>query len=313
MISTIMLTNCTSRKRYEAAADMCGRSIDVGTIQEIADEWLARLPKSGTVAPADLYAGRSIQIARRAADTLSAHLYVLSAGYGLVGAGDRLTPYNLTVSGETPDNVVARSTDGTAQKWWAAIRGRGARLDRLKAQNCILAALSSHYLDMIADDLEEIARRDQARLVLFVAESNARHLPAHLRDLVMPYGRSLDSANSPVRGTGTDAVQRQMLHFASSVMPTLPKRWTVQKARVEVTAFASKRTPEARRQGTSATDDEVLLHIREARSLGLKSWTAALRFLRNEQNVACAQDRFITLFNAPADAMGYACLTRAAS
>lgn len=300
MISTIMLTNCTSRKRYDAAAELCGRSIAEGTIQEIADEWISRLPTKGSVTAADLYAGRSFQIAQRAASAISADLFVLSAGFGLVGTDDRLTPYNLTVSGETPDNVVARSSDGTARKWWDAIRDRGDRLNRLNAGHCVLAALSEHYLYMVADDLEEIASRGQVRLILFVADSNTKRLPEHLRKLVMPYGRSLDDVESPIRGTGTDAVQRQMLHFASAVLPVLPKRWSVEKAGSEVAAFASERRRQVRRQGVPATDIEVLAYIREARALGLKSWTAALRFLRHEQHVACAQDRFIALFNAQA-------------
>jgi hypothetical protein len=300
MISTMMLTNCTSRKRHEARADLCGRAIPGGTIKDIADEWLSRLPAAGSVTPADLYAGRSFQIAQRAADRANAQLHVLSAGFGLVAASDRITPYNLTVSGDTPDNVVARSTDGTARKWWQAIRERCGGLDRLNAERCVLAALSAHYLDMIAEDLEKVARRDKVRLLLFVSDGNARRLPALLKDVVMPYRGSLEGPDSPVRGTGTDAVQRQLLHFATTIMPTLPKRWTIEMARAEVGAFARKCAPQARSQGASATDVEVLDHIEEAQALGHRTWTAALRFLRRERCVACAQDRFIVLFNMAA-------------
>lgn len=178
---------CTSRKRSRPAPGLQLRELD-GPIQQRAAEWTNRLESAHcTVAALDLYTGNSWHVARDLRRTLGDDclLWALSAGFGLLGAGDDIAPYGATLTGGHADSVVRRSdrggASGVARTWWGALcdwpgpsprtslHRAIASVARERPNDLFVVCAGRSYVDAVADDLALAASRLSVpeRLVIF--------------------------------------------------------------------------------------------------------------------------------------------------
>ena len=296
---TIVITNCTNRKRATAGKPISLRRFSLGTLKEVADSWRSRVEKaSSKLAATEMYVGRSFNDAVTVAEELQGKLFVVSAGLGLLSATKRIPAYNLTVSGgHGAINVHLAKLGATIQDWWTAInRGRCDPVSRLVVQSkadLVLIALPANYLHMIAGDISAFPRRTISRLRIFTSPAGIAALPAELTNAVMPYDERLEG--SPFAGTRNDFAQRAMRHFVSQLKAhTLDLTAARRKVQRALRHYKVPTIPARVRK----SDDELI-------ALLWKSWqrydgnsTRLLRFLRDEALVSCEQSRFRGLWKS---------------
>lgn len=298
MTGTAVITNCTSKKRFAPDSRLRARTLPPCSVDGLSREWTSRRMEANAVPARDLYAGRSFSLAKRAAHHCRASLFAVSAGYGLISADDEIPSYSVTVSGDSEDNVLTIAGGAKSSSWWKALPPMRLSIADMADMDLIMVALPAEYLAMIEEDLEELRRSMCGTLLIFACPGAARRLSDGLAKHVMPYGDALEGSESPVRGTGTDAAQRRLLHFATHLAPANMVRTSLEMARRSVAAFAEATAHRERKVGRPASDDEIIAIIGQIRSIKIKSWTAALRHVRSERGIACSQSRFQALFQS---------------
>lgn len=268
---------------------------------DLETAWLERLGVLPTACEAgDLYQGRGFNRVRTVARRTGAHLYVISAGLGLVSADTSVPTYGLSVSGLGRDSIQSRvigAFDPAA--WWHAI-SRGPysallneKLDR-RRDGVFVVALTIPYARLLADALARVEQSIVHRLRL-IGASLTTHLPKHLHLSVMPYD---DRLNGIVRGARVDFAQRAAQHFIEQCLPVLPNGDTAAHAAWVSNALSkhSKAPPVSRpRASDEAIMSVITRHLGSGRNAG-----TLLRVLRDEEGVACEQSRFFRLYRLAA-------------
>lgn len=298
MLRSAVVTNCTSKKRFAAAPRQMARTMERSDVRGLSRDWCSRRMDEGAVAARDLYQGRSFKIAERSAEQAGASLFAVSAGYGLISADDLIPPYSVTVSGDSEDNVLTMAGGAKASAWWEALEPLTSTIANLAEFDLVMLALPAAYLLMIESELESLRHTMRGTLLIFACPGSAQQLRPELAANVMPYGNSLESSGSPIRGTGADAAQRRLFHFTSNLAPALGAEFSLSEARQAVEGFAQALLAPARQPGRSVSDSDVLDLISRLRADGVTSWTAALRNLRSVRGIACSQARFQALFQS---------------
>lgn len=292
----LILTTCTNRKRYDHSPALSARALPFGSLQDVSDEWKARVSAAPRVASAgDLYCGRSFSEASAAANEIGAQLCVVSAGLGFLTAQQPVPSYNLTVSRGTSDCVLDCITpSASAAKWWATLVDQDVVGGTLCASDgLILIAVGPAYLKMLVPILSSLPEETISRLRIF-AGPDISMLSERLVAQTLPYDDRLDGPDSPIRGTKGDFVSRALHHFTKTVMdhhPTAP----VAKQAKQVEELSEHWARPNVRPGARRSDTEIkgLLRQHWDRTGGLS--TKLLRVLRDELAVACEQKRFSRL------------------
>jgi hypothetical protein len=301
---TIVITACTGRKRLPPAQGLRARDLAVGALEHVAQDWLGRLGAADAVAPAsELYSGRGFGESVSAAQAIRAPLFVVSAGIGLISAEIAIPSYGLTVTSESPDNILRTIQPGSsASAWWSQIASRSTRSERFAAVaksyagGLILLALPSLYLSMVEEGVLELPRDVQVRLRFFGLGIRDRIDP-RLKPFVMPYDERLQDSASRFRGTRSDFAPRALRHFAEVVLAEDPHgsadrhRAAVMKA---LAAWSEPSAPKRPRVG----DEQVKALIRKHWADVSGQSSRMLRVLRDDLSVACEQGRFRALFQA---------------
>ncbi len=297
---TFVITSCTNRKRRPVSPQLRMMSLASARLDEVARDWGRRLEnESERFLASEIYGGRSFQEARTAATAINAQLLVVSAGLGLVDAGQRVPPYACTVLVDAEDSVRARVVDGfEIPKWWKALRATSpfARPleDRLSGQSgLILAALSDAYLDMLADELVALPQKLLGRLRIFTRAPEARILQA-LRPFVMPYDDRLDGPDSHMRGTRSDFAARALRHYVDLGLGRSEATSTDKDADVIRAAISTWQFP-AKFERKRLDDAAIILLLEEHWDHAGGSGTKLLRYFRDELDIACEQSRFAGL------------------
>jgi hypothetical protein len=239
----------------------------------------------------DLYAGRGLIEARRAAENVGGRLIIISAGLGLVAGETAVPAYSLTTISGDPDDIRLKTASGRPD-WWEAIQRASpfATPDPRDSDGMILAAVSSAYLDMIGTEWSQWSDADLARLRLF-SKSPPRDAARRLRSAWMPYDDRLDAIVG-LAGTQGDFAQRAMRHFATEI------RSGSQEADAAAVLHALAPLPRRARPANRRRDDaEIKGVIREEWTRARGQSAAMLRHLRDTLGLACEQGRFRTLFN----------------
>lgn len=274
-----------------------------------AAEWTSRLESARrTVAALDLYTGNSWYVARDLRNTLGNDclLWVLSAGFGLLGADDDIAPYGATLAGGHADSVVRRTDPDGASRvtrtWWGALcdwRGPNSQTNRHREIASVAAerpadlfvvCAGRSYVDAMADDLALAASRLAApeRLIIF---GSGECPDGRLR-------RSWVRVPTRVRLAVGGALNSLYVRVARhTLVGDDPSHADVRGAQALVDRLAAsvERPPEVRRE--RASDEEIADWIkRELLDEKHISKSAALRKLRTGGR-ACEQNRFGHLFD----------------
>jgi hypothetical protein len=286
-----ILTICSSRKSRPAPVAATPKLVPFGSQHEVAQKWVEGLSNQPAQLRArELYAGRAFQLARQVSSTTGAPLFVISAGLGLVSAEANVPSYGLTVSGAGPESVRSRISGAFSEKLWfeAVLAGPfSTRLESVfdETDGLVLVALTRPYARMAGDVLGRLGPEAE-RLRLFGA-GLCDVLPRALSKYVMPYDARLEAI---LPGTRADFSQRALMDFASCIVPLGEHELCMHSAAVRrrLAGFAAPVAPIRAR----LTDREILALMRARIANGEDT---SLRWLRDKENVACEQGRFVRL------------------
>jgi hypothetical protein len=298
----IVITSCTSRKKKAGTVLTLENADTAGSLKVLAKKWQQQVQAASQGhlhAAAELYGGRSITEAKRAADSLSAPLHIVSAAHGLLRADDSIPSYDVTVT-PAPGNPLHRCLlrlGRSPADWWPALIeafGEQRSLAGLVArspESLVLLAVPSIYLILLSEELADLSDDVVSRLRVLTSSHGASTLPARLQSAVMPYDDRLEGL-AAYSGTRSDFPQRALRHFvtvlAGHKMPLETARQQVHEA---MCALQKPVLPERQRK----TDDEIIALLRQNWKRLNGSATALLRYLRDDALVSCEQSRFRSL------------------
>ena len=305
-----LVVACADRKRASAGSPARLGTVAAASSAERCAAWWRLLNSVPARTPArDLYVGDHWSIAkdlpncaRRAG--YEPHLWVASAGYGLVTEDAVLASYSATFSVDSPDSVVSAHPDAreASQQWWSHLAQRRLRgedqprfltelAERATPGAVLMLVASPAYVVAMERDLERIATRG-ARVRLMLVTSNPGPEAVGLRESWIP----------------TTATLRMSLGGALTSLHTRVARWLLEKispaemnaetARRHIERLASCAPELPTIQRTQADDDQIRKFIRQSirRDAGT-SYTRLLREYRTSGH-ACEQSRFRALFVA---------------
>ncbi|MGQ0507885.1 MAG: hypothetical protein ACT4TC_21495 [Myxococcaceae bacterium] len=296
-----IITQCTDRKKAAVPVQLQMRRYRQRDLDARASAWARALSECDSrVRARDLYAGEhwtaSVELERAAVSAgFEAHLWVASAGYGLVSAEAMITPYSATFATGSPDSVV-RSDGSLArdrQLWWHAVNeGRkGARttigqLGR-SSENRLLLVLSRAYLQAVLPEIEEGEGLLGSTERLLIVTGDAPEMAS------APWSHHLVPSSARLKNVVGGTRIGQHARLALTLMRATPaaefsaKIW---QARVAAWLDASPQLETYER--TPMSDEEVREFVRAADT---NSWSRALRGLRDAGR-ACEQKRFRKIF-----------------
>lgn len=292
---TVIVTNCTARKRGAKSALVMDADLVGSTLADTVANWREAVAASTVVqAASELYAGRSISEVCRAEQHLRASLFFVSAGMGIVPAKAKIPAYDLTpvqASGGLA-SALAR-LQATPAEWWHLLSHAGlSQLIRTRADEQVLVALPATYLEMLARDLAEIRPEDVARLRIFTSSAGMIKIPSTLRSSVMPYDERLESIPG-FAGTQADFPQRALRHFVEELNGSGK---SLLASRVLVADSMALYTTRHRPQRKQLDDSQLKTLIRQRWDSCQGRSAQLLRALRDEELVSCEQSRFAQIW-----------------
>jgi hypothetical protein len=292
------VTSCTTRKRaVDPAVSLPAKSLLKPSV-DLAAEWLALVGKAGRrTAAVDLYLGRSFLESKQVACFLSADLFIVSAGLGLVHGADLVPNYDLTVvEGGALERRLEMAGEQTSD-WWAQVtrqpQGSGA-LSALvtRSTGLVMLALPASYLRMVHEDLSLVHGRAAHKLRIFTSAAGTGEIPGQLRECVLPYDDRLESLEG-FNGTKAEFPQRAMRHFVEMIGG---HHLDLQDAQVRVRSALIGLKKPAIPLRQKKTDAEIAAMLRmQWASHGGRS-TSLHRYLRDQALVACEQSRFRSIW-----------------
>ena len=299
----LVLAPCSRRKRLPPAPGLSAAELEPGPLPDLARVWAERVRRAGARVPArELYVGRGLVEARRAAAAIGAELRVVSAGLGLVDAQALVPAYSLTVASGDPDSIALKATSGFAPgDWWNALQvalglPEAALAGLLSGRpGLAILALPGTYLELLADELLALPADALARVRIVGPPREA--VRADLARLWMPYDARFDGPGGPNPGTRGDFAQRVGRHFAEEVARRAPCAASSEHAAmVERCLKPLSRSEHPRR--VVGSDAELIAVIRELLPEAGGRSGETLRLLRHRAGRACEQGRFRRLFAA---------------
>ena len=300
-----VVVTCTKDKSVLVDADCALRSVPKGTMRKRTAEWRRRLSSRSRkrVSVGQLYTGDHWSIVRSFdSRRFRIHVWVCSAGYGLIQMSDLITPYSATFSSTHPDSVCRNVTDvtgsGISSVWWHQMaqwqghwRGNPRSLRELAAsfpRRAMLVVASEIYLRAIAGDLCHAVNELSDPDLLSIISAGSRSVPG-LDDHLVPCDARLQSLVGGARRSLNTRVAKKVLSEARSLprrstlirkyrrllqtQPEIAQHDRVPMSDAEISEFISSRLQ----------DDESLCH------------TPLLRLLR-QSGRACEQSRFASLY-----------------
>ena len=304
-----LVVGCTNRKRYPPELALTASSLELGPQTHLQAQWRKRLSRHHPrVRAEDLYCGRAFTEAVAAAGKFAGPLWIVSAGLGLVGSSDAVPSYDLTITPTADESIQRRLlSDGFSQDaWWRTVN-RGSRTPaplstlihgELKHRPLMVLAISTQYLHLVAADLRTLSSDTLGRIRVL---TRWRLPPAlgHLAPASIVYGDKLDGPDSPLPGTIGDFAPRTARHFAEQIWSHAPGADARGHQRLVNRNLRRLGRP-AKPARTRKSDSEILrlIHTFWRRVDGRSG--RMLRFLRDEQMVACEQGRFRRLFHLAA-------------
>lgn len=302
-----IIASCTHRKRLPVPADLRLRRVDAKTTSARVADWLNRLRKhdSPKVPATDLYLGGHWAIVKTLPDLATAagfrsHLWVASAGYGLVPADAPIRSYSATFASGHPDSVsdeaASRSDD---RAWWTRIgRAQGPVLGRPRTvtelmlddplASVIVVASGSYVAAMEDDILSAIAASRRPERIVIISgpsRSSSGALYPHLIQTDMRLQSTVGGACTSLHARVARKILREARTWGVDAGSLQPRYERI---------LARSRAPEIEAR-EKLSDRRVLAFIRKNLGSSSSGHSPLLRLLRQE-GYACEQARFRALY-----------------
>lgn len=308
-----IVASCTDRKRVPAPPELRLREIRAPDIRTRARRWWDNLQahSHSTTQAQDLYAGDHWRIVLELpalADRahLRPHLWVASAGYGLIPADAAIRPYSATFSRGHADSVVLGSTDQGAaaahRQWWQALSeevepasSRPRSISRLAKKNPharFLVVASPAYVAALEDDLRQAADVLRHPEQLIIVSTPSPLATGALAPHWVPSSAHLQEQMGGARLSLHARVARDILQRVQTEAGFLD----APRVQEHYARLIQRSAPPKRYERTPMTDDEVRQFIERALHAEALSCSATLRRLRDSGR-ACEQQRFKRLFH----------------
>lgn len=291
---------CSARKRQPTSPELRLGSLRSDSIADRTLEWRNRLDTVD--APAfiarDLYAGdhwsatvRAYQAVRRLSPAV--HLWVASAGYGLISADSCLKSYSATFADGHSDSVwTQRTTEGrieTLGRWWSSLTHEATLGDLAprRGNGALVIVAGAAYLDALAADLRAAFEVAGAAECVSVISAGATGIAG-----LVP----IDRRFRQVVG-GTDAsLNARALEWLSTRFEDHQFRPSLMRAQVQRASEPLEHIIRPLR--SRSTDEEIAVEIERMREMdGGISRTRALAQLRSA-GFACEQSRFAAIWGS---------------
>ena len=307
---TIVITNCTNRKRGVAHPSLNQSNISPGSLEFVLDQWVDSLKNDHDLKLAsDIYCGRGFREAEATSRILNCPLYIVSAGLGIINSNSSVPIYNLTASTKQEGSVLRKIQDGsTAIQWWSNISGAspfGTSLQRVMSDHpddLILIALPATYFELIKDDLLRCPYIQQPRLRFFGKNLDSI-LPNSLKRNWMPYDDRLDGIGVGHSGTQSDFAQRAMRHFALTVLDQCREGSANTHSDLVIDSISPiGRRPIPKRDRLNDLEIGKAVSANWIKGKGQSS--LLLRIIRDDLNIACEQKRFTRILNSVKQKIG---------
>jgi hypothetical protein len=306
-----ILVTCTKAKHLAPMQSLVMRQIKEVSPVARARAWIRRIAKADGpgIAASDLYAGDhwliSSQLPVEATrNGFKPKLWVISAGYGLISASAKILPYSAAFSPRHPDCVTSDLDPSGAtagfQDWWQTIsRWQGpvageprsfSELVRRNRRAKFVLIASELYLQAVWQDVLEgadILGKHAAEQLLIISAGTSAF--GGLSKCALAVDARLQPHLSGARRSLNVRAARQVL---LTFRPT--DRFA--KIRTEYAALLAASKPLVSIQRERATNEEVLVFIKE--SLSKRSTASASHLLQTfrESGRACEQKRFGRLY-----------------
>ncbi len=300
-----IVASCADRKKHPAVVRL--RDVRGNTVAERFKAWRKAIYDARAVRTRaeDLYQGGYWTVVRGLSGVAESmgwrpHLWVSSAGYGVVSGDKEIVSYSATFSPGHEDSIssVCGDEDRAPSTWWrcatSARTGLGrsiSSLTRSDPRATILVLASPAYVSAMAADVEASLGHVTNRGAVFIVSSRIPSDTTGLECCLIP-------SSAALQGALGGALVSLHARVARHVLLTTPPRDFVKENLADMTNKLENEASEARRRaaGSPISDDDVLSFIRQHLAANPKaSHTRLLRELR-ESGQACEQGRFRRLF-----------------
>jgi hypothetical protein len=304
-----ILATCTDRKRGEVPPELRLRSVHAATVAARAALWWKRLDgsRSGPVVARDLYSGDHWAVARGLPEVaeqsgLKAHLWVISAGYGLISADAEVRPYSATFVRRHADSVwiAPEARSGTdSSDWWSALSRCGGSKTPRSVQDLVrdhprdrfLIVAAPDYVEALEPDIIAATSQlsDSARLLVVSSRGSSRSGP--LAEHLVVSDARLQAKLGGAKGSLNARVARRIL------MDAPRQGLEASDVRTRLESLIAQCPELETYDRTKLTDEDVITFVqRELKREPRPSCTTLLRALR-ESGRACEQHRFKALYH----------------
>lgn len=307
------MTTCTNSKRGNIDKDLHLRHFSGTPPEQTVNKWhkfLTRSEKLGTVPAAEVYSGahwkESLATEVNGNEIgYQSELWVLSAGYSLIKATEKITPYAASFSpGEDSIHNLAwpdeYSPADRSREWWKLLSKKLETpklsiFKKKKKDSTVLLILSKEYFKAIENEIIELI---SSGTNLFIVSAGLYRESGTISPIVKPYilpfNDSFKQLDPYLNNTNVSLnvrlcnwlIKRYGKNLSEGIEKIFPM---IDKIR--------KGLPEPKRKPLiPMTDDEVLTYISKNYSSELGSASKMLRQLRDVDQLSCEQKRFGQLF-----------------
>lgn len=322
-----LIVTCVSQKRAKRVHSILDTHIEPGTPKQVFDQWSKTLTGSTlqTKKAKDLYKGqlwnaflKSFEIVNE--HVQDAHLWILSAGHGLIGSEEKILPYDITfqeprngvpsILAKVSNNSGTNSRKTALETWWDMLtktkRTFPASIESLVAgaseDDYFLIVLGKDYLDAVFKDLCKSVKKAKYPGQIAVITNNTNDTTAKKLGQSWLYadGRfvNLPGSNSTIVNA---RIARELLQYTFEEKDGL-EWWSIDNINTFLKDLSSGLPDPQKFDRETFTDEQVKDYIREALSSAEIPFTELHRTFR-DSNRACEYTRFRGLYNQVKEAL----------
>lgn len=314
-----LIVTCVSQKKAKRSHSILDYDIELGSLPSVCVQWKLKLANSSLkkVKAVNLYTGSLWAALMDSWGVVNgrlsdAHLWVVSAGYGLISGDKEIVPYDITFQ-EPRSNVPSilskisysdaiDARRNTIQEWWSCLNGGGAKPNNIESllstfseDDYALFVMGKDYLDAVYQDLKRGLESAQFPEQIAIISNNVGD---PLAKTLMPNWLYADSrfVNLPkTNNTLVNArIAHKLLYHLTDKMGGLDW-WSIENLNAYLQDLC-KPLPEVKKPKRKlSTDEQIVTFIKGELQKENASFTKLHRAYR-DSGWACEYSRFKGLY-----------------